>query len=186
MSPNMNSRFAAGALAAVIAVGVLAPTQAHADHRYRHHHNGDGDAFVAGVAGVILGSVLAAPRYPVYVAPPPPPVVYVEPQPVYVEPQPVYSDPGYLSAPATPYPVYQPVYPNERARRPLSQVRRDQSGPKVITYEETVRNSRNAGGYGEPWTASWENWCSAKYRTFDASTGTYNGYDGKRHFCVVQ
>ena len=183
MTRTMNSRFAAGALAAVIAVGALAPTQAHADHRYRHHHNGGGDAFVAGVAGVVLGSMLAGPRYPVYVAPPPA-VVYVEPQPVYVEPQPVYADPGYLSAPSTPYPVYQ----EEPVRRPLSQIRRDhgQGGPKVITYDDTVGNTRSANGYGEPWSASWENWCSAKYRTFDVSTGTYNGYDGQRHFCVVK
>ncbi|OCW57284.1 BA14K family protein [Hoeflea olei] len=41
-----------------------------------------------------------------------------------------------------------------------------------------------AGGY-EPWSASWMRYCSSKYRSFNASTGTYRGYDGQDHFCVA-
>lgn len=43
-----------------------------------------------------------------------------------------------------------------------------------------------ASGALEPWSPEWENWCENRYRTFDADTGTYMGYDGKRHFCVAQ
>ncbi len=44
----------------------------------------------------------------------------------------------------------------------------------------------NGGGSFEPWTQSWFRYCSNKYRSFNASTGTYRGYDGRDHFCVVR
>jgi hypothetical protein len=44
----------------------------------------------------------------------------------------------------------------------------------------------NGGGSFEPWTKSWFRYCSKKYRSFNASTGTYRGYDGRDHFCVVR
>jgi hypothetical protein len=31
--------------------------------------------------------------------------------------------------------------------------------------------------------SDWETYCSAKYRSFDPSTGTFLGYDGLRHEC---
>jgi hypothetical protein len=34
-----------------------------------------------------------------------------------------------------------------------------------------------------PWTAEWYEYCDGKYRSFDARTGFYVGYDGIRHFC---
>lgn len=34
-----------------------------------------------------------------------------------------------------------------------------------------------------PWTRSWLRYCSARYRSFDPSTGTFIGYDGREHFC---
>ncbi len=56
---------------------------------------GGGDAVFAGVAGfavgTLFGNAIAQPRYapaPVYVAPPPPPVVYYQPVPVYYAPAP--------------------------------------------------------------------------------------------------
>ena len=78
----------AAALALSIGAVSLVGT-AEARHR---HHNGAGVA-AAGIfglaAGALIGSALAQPRYynyyepaPVYVAPPPPPVVY-QPAPVY-------------------------------------------------------------------------------------------------------
>ena len=35
----------------------------------------------------------------------------------------------------------------------------------------------------QPWTPAWYEYCSQKYKTFDAHTGYYNGLDGDRHFC---
>lgn len=43
----------------------------------------------------------------------------------------------------------------------------------------------NGGGSFEPWTKSWFRYCSNKYRSFNASTGTFRGYDGRDHFCVA-
>ncbi|APH73098.1 BA14K family protein [Aquibium oceanicum] len=37
----------------------------------------------------------------------------------------------------------------------------------------------------EPWTAEWYRYCSQRYRSFDAQTGTFRGYDGQDHFCVA-
>lgn len=48
-------------------------------------------------------------------------------------------------------------------------------------------------GYGstayqvpEPWTAEWYRACGMRYRSFDPRSGTFMGYDGKRHFCVIR
>ncbi len=37
----------------------------------------------------------------------------------------------------------------------------------------------------EPWTRGWYQYCSDRYRSFDARSGTYTGYDGEQHFCVA-
>lgn len=42
------------------------------------------------------------------------------------------------------------------------------------------------GGSFEPWTKSWYRYCSNKYRSFNATTGTFRGYDGRDHFCVAR
>ncbi len=34
-----------------------------------------------------------------------------------------------------------------------------------------------------PWSRSWMRYCSQRYRSFDPSTGTYVGYDGRERFC---
>jgi hypothetical protein len=46
---------------------------------------------------------------------------------------------------------------------------------RVITYSDQV----------EPWTRDWYRYCSNRYRSFNATTGTYRGYDGRNRFCVV-
>lgn len=38
------------------------------------------------------------------------------------------------------------------------------------------------GGYG---ANGWADACAQKYRSFDYRTGTYLGYDGRRHTCVL-
>lgn len=35
----------------------------------------------------------------------------------------------------------------------------------------------------QPWTPAWYTYCGQKYRSFDARTGYYTGYDGQQHFC---
>ncbi len=37
----------------------------------------------------------------------------------------------------------------------------------------------------EPWSREWYRYCSTRYRSFDAETGTFRGYDGQDHFCVA-
>lgn len=37
----------------------------------------------------------------------------------------------------------------------------------------------------EPWSQEWYRYCSMRYRSFDARTGTFRGYDGRDHFCVA-
>ncbi len=47
-------------------------------------------------------------------------------------------------------------------------------------YAETLNNINTV----EPWTPAWLSYCRSKFRSFNASSGTFLGYDGKRHFCV--
>ena len=35
----------------------------------------------------------------------------------------------------------------------------------------------------EPWTPDWYAYCGARYRSFDARSGTYVDYDGYRRMC---
>ncbi|OJT96565.1 MAG: hypothetical protein BGN83_22120 [Rhizobium sp. 63-7] len=79
-------------------------------------------------------------------------------QPRYVEEEPVYVEPEYVE----PVPVY-------RSRR----VYVEDSG-----YVEPSRELR-------PWSGAWRRYCSQRYRSFDPSTGTYVGYDGREHFCTA-
>jgi hypothetical protein len=38
--------------------------------------------------------------------------------------------------------------------------------------------------YGPPpWTPDWYDYCGARYRSFNPSTGYFMGYDGYPHFC---
>ena len=52
--------------------------------------------------------------------------------------------------------------------------------PRTVTvYEDPVYY----GGAPRPWTPSWYAYCSERYRSFNPSTGTFRGYDGRNHFC---
>jgi hypothetical protein len=73
-------------------------------------------------------------------------------------PPPPYYDPY-----AAPPPAYQPFAPPP-ARYPAQPSR-------YASYQ--------------PWTREWYNYCSRRYRTFNARTGTFRGNDGRNHFCVV-
>ena len=56
----------------------------------------------------------------------------------------------------------------------------------VVRREVIVRRAPAyyAGGI-EPWTRGWYEYCSDRYRSFNARTGTFTGYDGEQHFCVA-
>ena len=51
--------------------------------------------------------------------------------------------------------------------------------PRVIYRRQVVAPSY------EPWTQSWYDYCSQRYRSFNPNTGTFVGYDGREHFCVA-
>lgn len=60
------------------------------------------------------------------------------------------------------------------------------SNARVIYRQPPAPRARAVSGRSlEPWTRSWMRYCSNKYRSFNASTGTYRGYDGEDHFCVA-
>jgi BA14K-like protein len=54
----------------------------------------------------------------------------------------------------------------------------------VRRYYAAPRVAYN-GGYPEPWTRGWYEYCSDRYRTFNARTGTFVGNDGEQHFCAA-
>lgn len=58
------------------------------------------------------------------------------------------------------------------------------NNPRVI-YQQPSHPRAVRGGSYEPWSQSWFRFCSNKYRSFNASTGTFRGYDGRDHFCVA-
>ena len=41
---------------------------------------------------------------------------------------------------------------------------------------------RAAPGYA-PRSAAWYSYCESRYRSFDPRSGTFLGYDGRRHVC---
>jgi hypothetical protein len=184
------------ALAAVVGAGtVLAPAgDAFAGHRHNHYYyNNGGAAVAAGIAGVILGTALARPRYyvepaPIYVEPAP---VYVAPRRVYVEPAPVYVDP-YEEGYDDPYYGDDEVY--VQPRQPYSEYRRTEpqrvvpraAPPRVVTYDEEPVGSINRTANLAVGSDGWVSYCQSKYKSFDRRTGTFLGHDGKRHMCAVR
>jgi len=143
-----------------IAIAALPIATAEAGHRGWNKHRGNsGDALAAGIIGFAIGAIIADQARPrtVYVEPQP---IYVQPQPIYVQPQPVYREP-----------VRQPY------RAPAAN---DYNEPRVIRYDDSV------GGSYEPWSPEWAQWCGNRYRSFNRNTGTFRGYDGLNHFCVVK
>lgn len=131
----------------------------------RHHggYNGGGGLLAAGVVGAVIGAAVARPYY--YG----PPAVYVAPQPAYV-----YEEPSYTYvAPRTHYgpPAYW--------RRPLSEFYGTPPTGYPPAYPQTQANA-------EAWTPAWYDYCRNKFRSFDENSGTYLGYDGQRHFCVIR
>jgi hypothetical protein len=81
------------------------------------------------------------------------------------QPRPSYYDPGDDG-----------YYDYDRYPRPRpAPIRRYYAEPRVV-YNQ---------GYAEPWTRDWYEYCSDRYRTFNARTGTFTGNDGDQHFCTA-
>lgn len=132
--------------------------------RYGHRHYGKrkksskGDLIAAGVIGLALGAIIASESN----------------KKRHHTPQPTYRYDGY-GQPYTGNNGGQHVpldHYNNQPRRPYT----SQDNPEVITYRDTASL--------EPWTPGWREWCSNRYRSFNAQTGTFRGYDGLDHFCV--
>lgn len=64
------------------------------------------------------------------------------------------------------------VYIDPPRTAPVPRYRYD-SYPRASTYY----------GAPEPWSRAWYRACDDRYRSFDPRTGTFMGYDGRRHFC---
>ena len=66
-------------------------------------------------------------------------------------------------------------------------------GPRYVVRRDVVVRPAPVREYGrvayagsiEPWTPGWYDYCAGRYRTFDARSGTFTGYDGAQHFCVA-
>jgi hypothetical protein len=76
----------------------------------------------------------------------------------------------------------QPVY---RERVYVTPRPRPYRGSVAIIEHEVVYLDDHAGAM-EPWTAEWYAYCSDRYRSFDGRTGTYKGFDGRKHFCIAR
>ena len=128
----------------------------------RPHRGGDdGMAIALGVigfaAGAIVGSSLDQPRYGHQRAYAP---RYSEPRPAPL-PRPVPRSRDYGAGDFPPPPV----------------------APVPMRAERPYRPAR-AGNPFQPWTAAWLDACERRYRSFNPSTGTFRGYDGRDHFCT--
>lgn len=94
---------------------------------------------------------------------------------------------GALIASANEPPLYRdPIYDPVVQPRPYRNYYRPRDYSDY--YEVRDYGDGYSDGYryaAEPWTAAWYDWCESRYRSFDAGTGTYRGYDGRDHFCVA-
>lgn len=117
------------------------------------HRDRRGDAAIAGVLGLAAGAIIGG--------------ALVAPQRRYYAPGPViyydrrYAPYGGVEVYSTRRYVPAPTYALPPAPRHV--------------YRPVARP--------EPWTAAWASYCEARYRSFDLRSGTFMGYDGKRHFC---
>ena len=118
----------------------------------------DGLAIALGIAGLAAGALIAGSLATERQAEPFSPQVRRAPEPApRVLPR-YPSKEAFPDAPVAPVP-YEPTQ-----------------------YQASVPAS--TGDPHEPWSAAWLEACRARYRSFNASTGTFRGYDGRDHFCT--
>lgn len=177
----MNRLFKTAILSSAVAAATLVPVlEASAGERWRQqrprhpvvksHDDRRDELLAAGIVGLavgalVVGSIAAANSQPEY-------RVYPDAGHGHGGYRPDYGNGGYRNGGyrgdgyAT---GYFPPAPDQFRRRPA---------PRVVYVDE------NAGI--EPWTREWHRWCGKRYRSFNHQTGTYRGYDGYDHFCVVK
>ncbi len=177
--------------AAMLTTTMLPLSSANAGHRKHHRKNYyNGEIIGAGIIGLALGAIIVGSaehrrRRADY--------IYQE-LPAHTPPQYVYGyQPEYYEAPEViverPYreeynyrpPEVLPEYHRKNDNYNNSRHRKTRrSEPKVITYDQAM----NETSLAEPWTPAWYSYCRSKFRSFNAKSGTFLGFDGKRHFCV--
>ena len=72
-------------------------------------------------------------------------------------------------------PLYSYDYDDDYEYREVRPVRRYYAQPRVVYADR----------YAEPWTRDWYEYCSDRYRSFNARSGTFTGNDGEQHFCTA-
>ena len=85
---------------------------------------------------------------------------------------------GLASQPAYREPVYVNPYRQPRPRP-------DRDYPIGYVDEPDVVYADDYAAAMEPWSPEWYDYCSDRYRSFNARSGTFTGYDGLKHFCVA-
>ena len=87
---------------------------------------------------------------------------------------------GAANASQPEYRVYDD-YPRDRRYYPA----RQEYVRDYPVRREYIRVDEGYAGAFEPWSPEWYRYCEDRYRSFDARTGTFTGYDGRSHFCVA-
>lgn len=59
------------------------------------------------------------------------------------------------------------------------------AGVAGLALGAVVGSQARSGYYPARGSADWYAYCARKYRSFDPRSGTYLGYDGRRHYCRV-
>jgi hypothetical protein len=154
---NMKRFLKATILSAAVAAATLAPLSANAGDNWHGHGWGH-------YGGNDSGDLLAAGLIGLAVGA----LAVAATQPTYYGWG--YDGYAYYRAYRNYYRPYRSYYP---ARDYYAAPRRN------VVYLDQV------GGI-EPWTREWYDYCSNRYATFNPRTGTFNGYDGQRHFCVAR
>ncbi|UUP16324.1 BA14K family protein [Nitratireductor thuwali] len=92
---------------------------------------------------------------------------------------------GMLAQPARPQRTYiDPPY-DPYARPAYRAYEEPQYRYRTYDYYPAApaRRSVNVSARFEPWSREWFRACSAKYRSFNPSTGTFTTYGGEKRFC---
>ena len=201
-SSSMNKATLTAMGTAFFIAGIVNAADVNAGHRkhYSHNHNhNSGQIIGAGIVGLTIGALIANSSYNRYQradhlynqqrAYSPPQPVFTSDDLYYADPLPLdgnnYRRDNYRSknysyqSENLPDPQARPQYDREYQRIPANQPRQ-LGAPKVIMYEEARADVDTI----EPWTPRWRSYCHNKFRSFNAKTGTFLGYDGKHHFCV--
>lgn len=77
------------------------------------------------------------------------------------------------AATAPPRQYYEPAYRDYPPPPPRAYRRAYIEEPRVVYAEGAL----------EPWSPEWYDYCQDRYRSFNARTGTFTGYDGVKRFC---